>query len=188
VNRFAFILLAWVLLGLELGLKSALELGDTGIAPSFVVPLGIFIALGAPPTRAVWFCIVLGVLMDLTSSAPVVAGGAGGSTIVGPWALGMALAAQLVLALRGMMIRTQPLTMGFLSALGMGVAQIVIVAILTAHNLFHGDLAWRAGAELGHRLGSAAYTGVMGFVMALVLVPMAPMVGLQLGQRTMGRR
>lgn len=188
MNRLAFALLAWLALGLELGLKGALELGDTGIAPSFVVPLGVFIALGAAPARAVWFCIVLGVLLDLTATAPVRAGAPGGMTIVGPWALGMAMAAQLVLALRGMMIRTQPLTLAFLSVLGMGVAQVVVVAALTAHNLLHGDLVWRAGAELGHRLGSAAYTGALGLLMALVLVPMGPMMGMSLGQRAMGRR
>lgn len=179
MNRLAFALLAWLLLGLELGLKGALEVGSTGIAPSFVVPLGIFIALGATPVRSVWFCIVLGLLLDLAASVAVRAGGS--ATLIGPWALGMALAAHLVLALRAMMIRTHPLTLAFLSLVGMAVAQIVIVAILTAHNLVYGDLVWHAGGELGRRLGSAVYTGILAFFMALVLVPAAPMLGLQLG-------
>lgn len=178
MNRLAFVVIAWVLLGLELGLKSALELGSTGVAPSFVIPLGIFIAMGATPVRAVWSCVALGLLLDLTSSVPAVAGD---PVVLGPWALGMALAAQLVLAIRAMMIRRNPLTLAFLSAVGMAVAQVVVVALLTARSLAYGDLAWNAGSQLVHRLGSSLYTGVLALVMALALIPMASILGLQLG-------
>jgi hypothetical protein len=186
MNRLAFALLAWILLGLELGLKSALELGATGIAPSFIVPMGMFIAMAATPTRSVWSCLILGLVLDLTSSLP---GAAGSPVIVGPWALGMVLAAQLVLAIRPMMIKRNPLTVAFLSVVGAGVAQIVVVAILTGRGIVYGDLAWSAGPELVRRLGSALYTGLAGYVMALGLIPLAPVLGLQLGhQRFQPRR
>lgn len=178
MNRLAFALLAWLLLGLELGLKSALELGSTGIAPSFLVPLGILIAMAAQPARAVWPCVVIGLLMDLTSSVPA---HSGEPVVIGPWALGMALAAHLVLALRAMMMRRNPMTLAFLSLVGMAVAQIAVVAILTGRNLVYGDMAWSAGAELVRRLGSAVYTGVLALAMSVVLIPMAPILGLQLG-------
>jgi hypothetical protein len=185
MNRLAFAVLAWLLLGLDMGLKSALELGSTGIAPRFLVPLGIFIAMAAPPARALWSCVALGVLMDLGTSIPARAGGA---VLIGPWGLGMALAAQLVLAIRAMMMRRNPMTLALLSFAGMAVAQIAVVAMLTGRNLVYGDLAWNAGAELGRRLGSAAYTGVLAMAMAAVLIPMAPLLGLQLGHSRFGVR
>lgn len=38
MNWIVFILNAWVLLGLEIGLKDALRIGETPVAPSFVMP------------------------------------------------------------------------------------------------------------------------------------------------------
>ena len=44
MNRIAVAVLAWVLLGLEAGLMNAMELGHTGIAPSLVTVLAVFVA------------------------------------------------------------------------------------------------------------------------------------------------
>lgn len=182
----AFILTAWVLFGLEIGLKQALGLGTWGVAPSFVVPLAVFISMGAPAGRAVWACLILGIGLDLTWSPPVSSGPA--PTIIGPYALGLALAGQLVLALRSMMIRRNPLTLAFLAFAGSGVMHLMVVAMFTARSLMGDPIVWNAGSQLLSRLGSSAYTALAAFVLALLLIPMSPLFGFHLGQGRYGGR
>jgi hypothetical protein len=183
VRWTAFALFAWLLLGLEVGFKDALHLGSSGVAPSFVIPFAVFIALTAPPTAAVWACLILGLGLDLTTAVPVREGAIGSPTLVGPYALGLALASQLVLAIRGMLIRQNPLTMGVISFLASCLLYLVVAAMLAVRVLlpYHDAVAMHSLSELLGRLGSAAYTGVLAVVMAFILFPLAPLLGVHVG-------
>lgn len=186
MNWYTFIFAAWLFFGLELGLKHALALGDWGVAPSFVVPLAVYVSMAAPPSRAVWACLILGIGLDLTWSPPTAQGP--GTTIVGPYALGLMLGGQLVLALRSMMIRRNPLTMTFLTLLASLVMHVVVMAMLAARSLFGDSIGVGGvggvgmGGQALARLGSSAYTALAGFVMALLLLPMSAVFGFHLGQ------
>lgn len=180
MNWYAFIFAAWVLFGLELGLKHALSLGDWGVAPSFVVPLAVFAAMAAPPSRAVWACLLIGLGLDLTWSVAVSQGTS--PTIVGPYALGLALGGQLVLALRSMMIRRNPLTMAFLAIVASIVMHIVVMALLAVRVGVGDPIVFAAGPQVVSRLGSSLYTGVSAFVLALLLLPSSSFFGFHLGQ------
>ena len=46
-----FAIAAWLLMGAELGVRHALALGPSWVAPSFVVPLLVFVAMFAQPAR-----------------------------------------------------------------------------------------------------------------------------------------
>jgi rod shape-determining protein MreD len=167
--------LAWVFLGLEKGLRDALSIGTTGIAPSFVFGLLTFVAIAAPRSTVMWTAILLGVLMDLIFEVPLRQASV---TMIGPHAIAYVVACQLILSMRGVMIRRNPFTLGFLACLGGVVAFTTLVAIYTARSLLGTPLAWDARHELFAGLGSSVYTGIVAIVLALVLFPIAGPLGL----------
>lgn len=176
MNWLMFGIVAWVMLGLEKGLRGALELGASGIAPSFVFVLATFVALLAPAGTALWTCLALGLLIDLTHTVDLAAGGA--AVIVGPYALGFVMACQLVLTMRGVMMGRNPLSLGFLALVASVVCHIVVVAAFAVRGLLVSDVAWASSGQLVPRLGSALYTGALAVALALVLFPMSGALGL----------
>lgn len=94
MNWLAVVVVGYVLTGLELGLRPFLAIGRADIAPYFVLPLAIFVALSAPASAALWTALGLGLVVDLTSGglataasmsglAGAGAGGSGGVAGVG---------------------------------------------------------------------------------------------------------
>ncbi|MBL9032961.1 MAG: hypothetical protein JNM80_14790 [Phycisphaerae bacterium] len=171
MNVPLLLVVAWLCLGLESGLSSSIP-GQ----PGFVLPLAVLVALSAAPGAALWTCLVLGLCVDLLTMRMH---GAGGALVAvpGPMAIGYLVAGQFVLALRGQVIRRNPLTLLALSVVGMAIAQAFACGLLTARHLAHPEFEWRPLAELGRRLLSALVTGPVALVMALVLLPLAPMFG-----------
>ncbi len=186
MSKVAFALLAWLFLGLETGLKPALRLGNSEIAPSFVFILLVYLAMCATPRAASWSAVVLGLLMDLTNLIGVTSGGPPG-TVLGPHVLAYIVAAQLVLAMRGIMIRRNPLTLGFLAFTGGLVAQTVLVTVFWIRSLFD-PVVLDSSADLLSRLASAGYTGLFGVALAFGLLPFSEWFGLpSQTQRRFGR-
>lgn len=176
----AFIIIAWLFLGLELGLKDALALGPANIAPSFVYCLLTFIAMFSQAPRPTWVALALGLLMDLTARVPL-RDGAGTITVLGPHIIAYVLSVQLVTSLRGVVIKRNPLTVGFLALLGSLVAQVALVAVYSIR-LWWNDPIFAIGAapsgELLARLASAPYTGALGVLVATALFPLSHWMGL----------
>lgn len=187
MNWVLFALVTWVALGLETGLKPALQLGPTPIAPSFLVPVAVIVTLFAPSAIALWACLIIGVLADLTWSIPRTDGGI--ATLVGPYALGYFLAGQLILAMRGVMARRNPFTVAFLSGIGALVINVVVVALITLHSFYDDPIDWRPTQQLFSRVLAAGYTAILGFFLAFALLPIAPWLGLAApGSRRFVRR
>lgn len=175
----AFVILAWIFLGAELGLKDALALGPMNIAPSFMFCLLTFLAMFTAPPRPSWIALALGIMMDLTFRIPL-RDGAGSATIIGPYAISYLLSVQLITALRGVVIKRNPLTMGFLALVGSVVCNVSLVAIFT-FRLWYGDpieLGTHPSRELLARLASCAYTGGLATLLALVLFPAGAWMGI----------
>jgi len=185
VNWLAFALIAWIVVGLEVGLKSALALGNTAIAPSFVVPYATFVALCAQPRQAFWACLVLGLMIDLTSVTSLRNGDV--ITVMGPYALGLILGGQLVLTMRGIMMRQNPLTLVVLAVLASIIMHVIVVAIMTTRSLFGDPIVWDPMEQIVERLGASLYTGVAAGLMSLVLFPMAPVLGFAAGRHRISR-
>lgn len=189
MNPAAVALAGWIFLGLELGLKDALALGPGRIAPSFMFCFVTYLAMLSPQPKAVWAAIALGLAMDLTFKIPLREGAVGTATFFGPHALAYALAVQLIIALRGLVIKRNPLTMGLLALLGSIVAQVTLVGIFSIRLWIGDPLAITPSAELMGRLGSSVYTGVLGVLLALVLIPLSPFLGVpSQSQRRFGTR
>lgn len=170
MSWIAFAVATWVCFGLETGLRDALRLGTGGVAPSFVVPLLCFISMHASPREVVRAALVLGLVADLTSAQALVP--AEYATIVGPRVLAYAVAAQLVLALRGVVISQNPLTLGVLSVPASLVITIVTTALLTIRS-FYDPIAIAPSHDLLQGLGTALFSGVSAIALALVLFPMS---------------
>jgi rod shape-determining protein MreD len=168
---------AWILAGLEAGLRDALVIGQTGISPSFVFVLMAFIAMTAPRPVVLWAAVALGLLLDLVFEVPLKQAGSN-LTMIGPHALAYALGAQLIVVLRGIMIRRNPLTLGFLSLVGALVANLVLWTIFSLRSVAGAPLVWETKHQIVAALGSAAYTGLLGIVLAFVLFPLAGPLGL----------
>lgn len=181
MNWISAALATWVCFGLELGLRDTLQLGPHAIAPSFIVALVIFIALNASQRSAIWAAMILGVLVDLTGSVELVSGNS--TVLVGPHAIAFFLAVQIVLAMRGMIVSRNPLSMGVLSLLAAAVSEIVVVAFLTVHKIIGDPILLDASERLFAGLASSVYTGVVAVFLSLVLIPVTPLFGFATARR-----
>ena len=185
MNWPVFAIIAYVLLGLERGLRDVLAIGP--VQPSFLLAFGAFIALSAPPMHAVWACLVVGLSLDLTGGWPVVAGAA--QPIIGPYALGAVLMSQVVLTLRGKLVRHHLATLAVLTFFGVLAAQLVVVILLTVQKLTGAPLAFQPGSEVLLRIGSAGYTALLSILLGFLLAAAAPLLGFSgHGQRSWHRR
>lgn len=175
MNWAIFALLSWLFLGLEQGLRPALQVGSLAVAPSFVLVLIVFVSLWARTGTALAAAMVLGFFLDLLNLQPTTVGES--AVVVGPWALGCVLAAYTTLNFRAMVFKRNPLTMGFLCTLGAAVANVLVLAILALRSRYDVVLLQSASGDLVQRLFSSLYTGVLGLVLAPALAWLSPWLG-----------
>ncbi len=188
MNWLPFLVAAWLLLGMDLGLadRIAQQVRSVVIQPSFVMPLAVFVAIGAPQVHAVWACLLLGLVLDLMQARFTSA--SSDLVVLGPNALGYLLAAQLMLSLRSVVIRRNPLTIGVLSLVASAVSGLVVVAAFTVRSLFDDAVVWDTWGELLGRMGSSLYTGAIGVPLGWILIRLSPAFGFNLGHRHMPTR
>ncbi len=157
-----FAILAYLALALEVSLRDVLEIGATGVAPSFVIIYATFIALNAPGRSALWCALILGLGMDLLNTA-----GDGTYIIPGPYALGLAFACALLLQLRTMVLHRNLTTLAFCVLLAAVFAHIVVIALFTIRGWID-PFAWSPGSELLRRLGIALYSAALALPLGVV--------------------
>lgn len=173
MNWLVFFLGAWVVMGLELGLRDGLALGPTGAAPSFAMIYLVFIALSSPRRTAVWAGLVVGVMLDLTRAMPA----ADGLTIVksiGPMAVGGALAAYTATIVRSSLYHRNPVAAPIVVALSTFLAHLVALALLTVRTWYDPAVELSAVRELGRISLIAVFTAVVAFVLGIILRPILP--------------
>ena len=166
MSWIAYAAALWLALGLELGLKPVPELGATGIAPSFVVILVVFIALHAPATTAVAAGMIAGLMLDLTHTVPL-EGAAESITIVGPYALGLMAGAYAVVVSRALMMQHNILTYGFLAFIASAVMSVFAVTLFTLRS-YYDPFLFSPGTQLFTRTGASLFTALL----AIALVPL----------------
>lgn len=173
MNWLAFAIAAWIFLGAEIGLRDALVLGSSGVAPSFVVVLLVFVALSTNTTTAMGAALVLGSLLDLTNVV-VLEGVPGTATVLGPYAIGAMAGAYLVVLKRAMMIRHNPLTMAVLAFMAALMMHVVVVGFFTLRSYYE-PIGFAPGRELWTRFLCAIVTGVGALVLGPVLRLFSPL-------------
>ncbi len=168
MNRVVFALVAWIFIGLEGGLRDALQVGQLNIAPSFVLVLATMVALWASPSAAMGAAVVLGLALDMLYQVPH-AHGTGDVVVLGPHALGFMLGAFLVLNLRAIAFRKNTLTLAVLCVLSGVCGALVVTAALSLRALYDPIEIGRPIAELGQRFASACATFVLALPVGFVL-------------------
>ena len=159
-----FVLALALCLTLDISFIQVLAIGP--IFPSVCAALVVFVALFAPRSTALWAALYTGVMLDLGS--PVLLDGQEVIHVIGPHALGLVLGAYLVILLRSIVVRRNPLTVGMLVVPCIMAASLVSMAIWTFRGFYDGvEVPWAgltAAGELGRILGLAVYS-------ALVAIP-----------------
>ncbi|MGP1272285.1 MAG: hypothetical protein ACTS22_03030 [Phycisphaerales bacterium] len=145
----AFAIALWIAIGLDQGLSPVFRVGESGIEPSFVLPLMVFVGLFATGRAAAAAALVTGLCIDLLS--PVTMSDGTIAAIPGPHALGMLLAMQLVLGARGLVFLNSPVTLVVLTPLAGSVAQIVVTSVFAIRELYD-PIGFQPAPELGRRV------------------------------------
>ncbi|MGP1346611.1 MAG: hypothetical protein ACTS3F_08085 [Phycisphaerales bacterium] len=169
MNPLALLMLMWVAAGAEWGLRDALQLGATPIAPSFLFIVLVYVALWASPGASLWAGLLIGLTLDLLHQVPTTRGI--DTVVLGPGAIGCIAASYLVVNMRAILLSRNIFTTPFVVLLAMSVAQVLIVTMLSVRDSYDAIEFGRAGAELLERLGSSAFT-------ALLAIPLTPVLGL----------
>ncbi|MGP1309494.1 MAG: hypothetical protein ACTS27_04775 [Phycisphaerales bacterium] len=175
MNWIAFALAAWLALGAELGLKPALALGSTSVAPSFAFILLAFVAMWAPPVAVYTAALIVGAVLDLTHP-PATDGGLSSVVVIGPYALGCLAGCYAAVTARGVLIKQNPLSFAFLALVLTLVAHAVVLTLLRVRASYD-DLAVAFTSEVGVRLSSTLYTAVVALLVGPLLRLLIPLFG-----------
>lgn len=170
MNLGIFIVALFVCVAMDTSLLPVIAIG--GVSPSTTATLIVFVALFAPRSTALWSALAAGLLLDL--SLPAASQGDRTLFVPGPYALGFAFGAQLVLLLRSMVFRRNPVAVGLLTAPFLVAVTLVWMTIWSLRAL-HPDtiLPWSGGNAAGEflqRLGWAAYSGGIGIAFGWLLL------------------
>jgi hypothetical protein len=154
-----FVIAALLAVAADTSLLRILAIGD--VHPQLTPVVAVFVALSAPRLIVMWAGLALGALVDLTTPLADAVGGV--HHLLGPHALGYLFAVNVVLPLRTMVIRRNPLTMGVLAATFAFSCALVVVAVMVIRSwygepltVFDGGAAPR---ELFRSALQALYTG-----------------------------
>lgn len=159
MNWLVYLLALWLLTGVQLG-AAVLAPGGGEIMPSLPICLLVFVSLTASPRHALWAAVVLGLALDLTHALPYQDARAA-VTVPGPNVLGCTLAAQFVLACRGMVIQRNVFTHGVLGLVVGLIASIVVIAIYSVRGFYPASPAFTPLVALRNAGASAVFTGVL---------------------------
>lgn len=180
MNWTVFGIAAYLSLALQQGLAAVLAIdGRWGVVvPRLELVLLTFVALfaGTRTTIAAW--VVVGLLMDLGELSR------GEAVIVGPYTLACVAGAFTVLQLRATVLRTHPLSMAFCTICAGVAVSLIFVGIHSVRGMLYGfDGAYAPLTDLVCRSLGALYTAVFALLLAVPLVKMVPIFGLQLSRQ-----
>jgi len=180
VNWLVFAVFAWLALGLETGLKDALQLGSSGVAPSFVMTLLAFVAASSTRSAALWAAASVGAALDLLNAQPV-PGGVDEVVVFGPYTLGCMLAAYATVTTRPLVFRRSTIALAFLTFVFAAMAAVVVTALLAVRSWYDPTIEIAAGRELLLRLGAALYSAGLALLLGPALGFLAPLFGFPQG-------
>jgi hypothetical protein len=181
VNWTVFTIFAYVFLAVQSGLVPAMRLASDWpygpVSPRLELILVVFVGLFAARRTSLAAWATMGLAVDLLTEYP------DGVTLIGPFALGF-LAGGLVLHhLRGMVLRTHPLSLAF-SVFVCGLAvQLVVVAIFAIRASYDPMPGFSGGSALAARLLGLIYTAAIALVLAWPLMKTVNLLGLQISRQ-----
>lgn len=190
MNWLAFLILAYLCAGLDLGLRDLLVVrfaGGAAIAPSFLLVLMVCYASMAPIWLTMWSALILGLIVDLTSRLSDPTGAS--LVIAGPNALGFMLGAGLILQMRSMMYRRHPLVMPILTFMAGVVAVLLAVFLISVRHAlgawidWYPSFAWSATTVLYDSFFVILYSALVSLPVSWFLHRINPILGFQIYSR-----
>ena len=142
MRTLAYLILAYLALGVQVGLVPFLRIG--GAPPNFVLLAALFIALNAPRDSALLGCFGLGLMQDLLTQQTL-----------GLYALSYGLVAMFVMGTHQLLYRDHPLT----HVLVAFAAGILVAAVFLIYSVFR--LPPEQRFDLGRLVMSILYTTVL---------------------------
>jgi rod shape-determining protein MreD len=174
---FAYFILAYVMLGLQLGLGAHMQF--RGGSPNLVLLVVVFISLNAPRDEAMLGSLLLGAMQDLVTLEPM-----------GLYALSYGLVAILISSAGQLTFREHPLTQLFMTLIG----GIITASLLLVHGWIHplgparheGDAVFRAVHQSPRLLAvSVIYTALLAPIVLGILQRMQRVFSFQPTRRKM---
>jgi hypothetical protein len=165
-----FVIALAICLVLDSSFLMAFAIG--GVHPMATAVLMVFVGLFAPRRTVLWTSLVAGIFLDLATVSiyridePFF--------LIGPYAMGCVFGANLILPIRTMVFRRNPIAVGLLTIPYLLAVDVAFMAVWTIRGLYAetstpwGDAS--AVSELGRRLGEAIYTGGFGSPFAWILL------------------
>jgi rod shape-determining protein MreD len=157
VRWLSFFILAYVMLGLQIGLGSSMQIHQT--EPNLLLLVAVFIAINAPRDTALAACLLLGLLQDLLMPGKP---------------LGLATFSYGVVGM--LVINTQELVYGdhFLTHFSLTLLAGLVVAVIyglhgAIYPLIHRSLKIWARPPMGTMIGGALYTAVVAPIVIFIL-------------------
>ncbi len=161
-----FILFLFVALVLDSSFSNVFQIGS--YVPALIPCLAVFVALGAPRYTALWACLIIGLVVDLSARISLGTVPTRGLYLIGPWTLGYFVGSHLILPLRTMVFRRNPLTMGAMTLLFLLIASLVAVSVMLVRSWYPGtSLVWPNGSAFQELV----WQGVRALYCAAIAVP-----------------
>jgi len=176
----------WLMLGLDVGLRTQLQLGPSS-APSLTLVLVTFVAMWAPKIHALYAALIAGICLDLLGTH-VAPGGTSAVSVVGPGALGAVLGALTVLTMRAMVERSNLFALPTLAVVQAALTGLVIVFCFSVRSVYDPSISFDAVPELLSRGLSALATGIAAIPLSLVLRPSGRLFGFSAHHHTRRQR
>ena len=166
----AFIIALAACLTLDQAFLQVLAIGT--VFPGTCGALVVFVAMFAARPTALWAALLTGLMLDL--GAPVVNSQGQPYYVPGPYALGFVLGAYLVLLLRPIVFRRNPLTVGMLTLPMLLAVSVIYLAIWSVRG-FYADtqLPWMTESvtrEIARMLGWAGYSAILAVPLGWLLL------------------
>lgn len=156
MRTLAYLILAYLALGLQVGLSPFIRLG--GAPPNIVLLAALFIALNAPRDAALLGCFALGLMQDLLTQQTL-----------GLFALSYGLIAMVVISAQQFLYRDHPLTHLSVAI----IATMICAIVLLLHGLFHSS----DRIPLSRLFYSGMYTTVLSPIILGILQSIRKMFG-----------
>jgi len=174
VNPAVFLIALAICVSLDSSFLGLVSMG--GVHPSATATLMVFVALFAPRSIALWAAFGTGLLVDLLSPGADSAGRP--LHLPGPHALGYVFGTQLVLLLRSMVFRRNPIALGILTLPYLVAVGLPFMALWSVRGLLHdAPVPWQgepATRELMRWLGRGIYSAAFGIPFGWLLLTTWP--------------
>ncbi len=183
-----FILIAWVMLGLEFALSPVLTLSN--IQPQLLLVLVVFIAMHAPPLHVAYACLGLGLCYDLNLQHHLPLDAARDVVLVGPMAVGMVVGGWVALQLRPMVFRASLTGLAIVTLIAGAFVHLTAVALITARGLPGLPCEviphWSAADQLWTRFFEILYTAGLALPLGYLLGRLQPLFAFDTGGPSKG--